>query len=94
MEQKHRLNLLEIMATIYETPSVIDEHWEAVTPLLAELIATSPQGFEGVAIMINTHFTNAVKFKDVKVQKFELESGLIKLRAYFQKLNVFDKASS
>ena len=85
MEQKNRLDLLYIMYKVYETPSVINEQWDVVSPLLAELTSTCPEGFEGMVTMINTHFTNATKFKDVKVQKFELESGLIKLKAYFQK---------
>ncbi|WP_028865909.1 hypothetical protein [Psychromonas aquimarina] len=87
MEQKKCLELLNIMSTIYETPDVMDEYWEQVTPLLKALTAAAPQGLEGTAMMISTHFTNAAKFKDVKVQKFELESGLIKLKTYFQKLN-------
>jgi len=85
MEQKQRLAFLDIVYAIYDEPSLITEQWEVVSPLLAELTATCPEGFEGMVTMINTHFTNAVKFKDVKVQKFELESGLIKLKAYFQK---------
>lgn len=75
------------MQTIYDTPSEIEKHWQVATPLLAELTASSPQGLEGMATMICTHFNNALKFKDVKVQKFELESGLIKLKTYFQRLN-------
>ena len=85
MEQKKRLALLDIVYAIYDEPSLITDQWEVVSPLLAELTSTCPEGFEGMVTMINTHFTNAVKFKNVKVQKFELESGLIKLKAYFQK---------
>lgn len=88
MEQKERTELFNIMCTIYETPSVIDEYWETVSPLLVELTATSPEGFKGLTTMICTHFNNAIKFKDEKVKKFELESGLIKLKLYFQKLNL------
>ncbi|XPF94953.1 hypothetical protein ACM9HF_02770 [Colwellia sp. RE-S-Sl-9] len=89
MQQNHRLTLIQIMATIHETPSIIHEHWETVSPLLVELIDTAPEGLEGMAAMICTHFNNAIKFKDLKVVKFELESGLIKLNRYFQKLNAF-----
>ena len=85
MEQEKRLKFIEIIYTLYDKPALINEQWEVVSPLLAELTSTCPEGFEGLVTMINTHFTNAVKFKDVKVQKFELESGLIKLKAYFQK---------
>jgi hypothetical protein len=91
MKQKHRLDLINIMATIHETPSIINEQWDTVTPLLEELTTTAPEGLEGVAAMICTHFNNAIKFKDLKVIKFEVESGLIKLNRYFQKLNAFEK---
>lgn len=91
MEQKSRVDLLEIMYKLYEKPSEIVEHWENVTPLLAELTATAPLGFEGMAMMISNHLTNATQFKDSKVQKFELESGLKKLHLYFRKLNSFEK---
>ncbi|XQW83460.1 hypothetical protein ACOYR1_09860 [Thalassotalea piscium] len=87
MEQQNRLALVNIINTLYETPSIIEEQWHSVTPLLTELMATSPEGFEGMAKMINKHFTNATKFSDVNIQKFELESGLLKLNTYFQKLN-------
>ena len=85
MEQKQRLAFLDIVYAIYDEPSLITEQWEVVSPLLAELTSTCPEGFEGMVTMINTHFTNAVKFKDEKVQKFEIESGLLKLKAYFKK---------
>ncbi|WP_426357545.1 hypothetical protein ACPUVO_13930 [Pseudocolwellia sp. HL-MZ19] len=91
MEQKNRLELINIMATIHESPSVIHDYWDTVTPLLEELSTTAPEGLEGMAAMICTHFNNAIKFKDLKVIKFELESGLIKLNRYFQKLNSFKK---
>jgi hypothetical protein len=91
MEQKHRADLLKIIGRIYETPSIIDEHWHTVPPLLAELTATAPQGYEGMATMISRHFNNANKFNDLKVKKFELESGLLMLKRYLQKLQTFDK---
>ena len=91
MEQQHRADLLKMMGTFYETPNDISEHWGTVSPLLTELVETSPEGLEGMAAMICKHFTNAEKFKDSKVKKFELESGLIKLTSYFQKLNAFQK---
>ncbi|WP_077342355.1 hypothetical protein [Pseudocolwellia agarivorans] len=89
MKQNHRLDLINIMATIHETPSIINDHWDTVAPLLEELVTTAPEGLEGMATMICTHFNNALKFKDLKVVKFELESGLIKLNRYLQKLNAF-----
>lgn len=91
MEQQHRLDLINIMATIHETPSIINDHWESVSPLLEELTTTAPAGLEGVVAMICTHFNNALKFNDLKVIKFELESGLIKLNRYLQKLNMTKK---
>ncbi|GAA6171755.1 hypothetical protein NBRC116592_14250 [Colwellia sp. KU-HH00111] len=86
MEAQHRRELLDLMEFIYKTPSAIEEHWPKVSDLLIELADTSPQGFEGMATMICKHFNNAAKFKNVSVQKFELESGLIKLSSYFQKV--------
>ncbi len=77
MEQEHRADLLKVMGRIYETPSIMDEYWHTVPPLLAELTATAPQGLEGLATMITLHFNNAAKFNDLKVKKFELESGLL-----------------
>lgn len=94
MEQQSRLDLLKVMGTIFEDLSTLDVHWAVVPPLLAELTATSPQGLEGMASMISTHFINAEKFNDEKIKKFELESGLIKLKTYFQKLNAFEKVPS
>jgi len=89
MEQAHRIDLLDIMSRIYQKPQSLDEHWDTVSPLLAELSDTAPEGLEGMASMICTHLNNAVKFNDEKVKKFELESGLIKLQSYLQKLNTF-----
>lgn len=91
MEQKQRIALSNIMSELYQKPEMIEEQWHIVTPMLTELIDTTPQGFEGVTSMINKHFTHAAKFSDVKIQKFELESGLIKLNVYFQKLNAFKR---
>ncbi|MGV2871624.1 hypothetical protein [Colwellia sp. E150_009] len=91
MEQKQRIALSNIMSELYQKPEMIEEQWHIVSPMLTELIDTTPQGFEGVTSMINKHFTNAAKFSDVKIQKFELESGLIKLNVYFQKLNAFKR---
>ncbi|WP_159819908.1 hypothetical protein [Colwellia sp. 20A7] len=92
MDQKQRLELINIMHELYQTPTTIEEQWHRVTPLLTEFNATIGQGLEGMASMINKHFTNAEKFKDSKVQKFELESGLIKLNMYFKKLDTFEKS--
>lgn len=87
MTQEKNLKLLEIMHLMHNDPTEIEAQWEIVLPLLNELVDTSPDGFEGTVNMINTHFNNAIKFNNVKVQQFELESGLIKLKTYLQKLN-------
>tara|TARA_R110002050_G_scaffold207481_1_gene343588 strand:+ start:924 stop:1199 length:276 start_codon:yes stop_codon:yes gene_type:complete len=87
MDQKQRIAFSNIMSELYQKPEMIKEQWHIVSPMLTELIDTTPQGFEGVTSMINKHFTNAARFSDVKMKKFELESGLIKLNMYFQKLN-------
>ena len=34
------------------------------------------------------HISNGFKFKNPKIQKFELESGLLKLKTYLQKINL------
>lgn len=88
MKQQNRLALIELMGIIHESPSTLNEQWGNATPLLEELTATVPEGLEGMVTMICAHFNNALKFNDLKVVKFELESGLIKLNRYFQKLNV------
>lgn len=87
MDQKQRIAISSIMTELYQKPEMIKEQWHIVSPLLTELLDTTPQGFEGVTSMINQHFSNAARFSDVKIQKFELESGLIKLNMYFHKLN-------
>ncbi|CAM4253698.1 hypothetical protein [Pseudoalteromonas ostreae] len=87
MEQQHQQTLTNLVYDIYEDPTKIDEHQELIQPLLSDLIATAPVGFEGMATMINTHISNGFKFKNPKIQKFELESGLLKLKTYFQKIN-------
>ena len=40
MEQKTRLEFLEIIYTIYDKPALINEQWDIVSPLLAELTST------------------------------------------------------
>ena len=87
MAQDKNLKLLEIMHLMHNDPTEIETQWEIALPLLNELVDTAPDGFEGMVNMINTHFNNALKFNSVKVQQFELESGLIKLKAYLQKLS-------
>ena len=93
MTQEKNLKLLEIMHLMHNDPTEIEAQWEIVLPLLNELVDTSPDGFEGTVNMINTHFNNAIKFNNVKVQQFELESGLIKLKTYLQKLNTLGISS-
>lgn len=87
MEQKKQNTLTNLVYDIYETPTLIEEHRPLIQPLLIDLLATAPDGFEGMATMINTHISNGFKFKNPKIQKFELESGLLKLKTYFQKIN-------
>jgi len=90
MTQEKNLKLLEIMHSIYNEPAEIETQWKIALPLLNELVDTAPDGFEGMVNMISKHFNNAIKFKSVKVQQFELESGLIKLKAYLQKLRALE----
>jgi len=87
MAQDKNLELLEVMHSIQEDPTEIETQWDIALPLLNELVDNAPDGFEGMVNMINTHFNNALKFNNVKVQQFELESGLIKLKVYLQKLS-------
>ena len=37
MEQEHRADLLKVIGRVYETPSVMDEHWHVIPQLLTEL---------------------------------------------------------
>ena len=88
MEQQHQQTLTNLVYDIYEEPTKIEEHQELIQLLLSDLVATAPAGFEGIATMINTHISNGFKFKNPKIQKFELESGLLKLKTYLQKINL------
>ena len=88
MEQQSQQTLTNLVYDIYEDPTLIEEYKMFIKPLLSDLVATAPAGFEGMATMINTHIYNGFKFKNPKIQKFELESGLLKLKTYFQKINL------
>ena len=88
MEQQNQQTLTNLVYDIYENPTLIEEHQVLIMPLLGDLVASAPAGFEGMATMINTHISNGFKFKNPKIQKFELESGLLKLKTYFQKINL------
>jgi hypothetical protein len=88
MEEVNFSALIDLVHDVYEDPSLIEEKQELLAPMLDRLIASAPEGFEGMAAMINTHISNALKFKSPNVQKFELESGLIKLNTYCRKLGV------
>ncbi|BED90897.1 hypothetical protein PspMM1_33650 [Pseudoalteromonas sp. MM1] len=88
MEQQNQQTLTNLVYDIYENPTLIEEHQVLINPLLSDLVATAPAGLEGMATMINTHISNGFKFKNPKIQKFELESGLLKLKTYFQKINL------
>ena len=87
MEQQSQQTLTNLVYDIYEDPALIEEHQVLINPL-CDLVASAPAGFEGMATMINTHISNGFKFKNPKIQKFELESGLLKLKTYFQKINL------
>lgn len=87
MEQKHQQTLTNLVHDIYEDPTLIEEHQVLIQPLLSDLVTRAPAGFEGMATMINTHISNGFKFKNPNIQKFELESGLLKLKTYFKKIN-------
>ncbi|MBE0359263.1 hypothetical protein [Pseudoalteromonas aliena] len=88
MEQQNQQTLTNLVYDIYEDPSLIEDHQVLIQPLLSDLVAKAPEGFEGMATMINTHISNGFKFKNPKIQKFELESGLLKLKTYLQKVNL------
>ena len=88
MEQQNQQTLTNLVYDIYEDPTKIEEHQVLIQPLLSDLVSNAPAGFEGMATMINTHISNGFKFKNPKIQKFELESGLLKLKTYFQKINL------
>lgn len=91
MEHEEHIALLNLMGSIFETPSVLEENIDKIPPQLAQLVATAPTGLEGMAKMISTHFTHAIQYKAANVQKFELESGLIKYQTYLRKLAAFNK---
>ncbi|MBB1392199.1 hypothetical protein [Pseudoalteromonas sp. SG44-4] len=88
MEQQNQQTLTNLVYDNYEDLALIEDHQVLIQPLLSDLVATAPEGFEGMATMINTHISNGFKFKNPKIQKFELESGLLKLKTYFQKVNL------
>lgn len=88
MEQQHQQTLTQLVNEVYNKPDLIEEHQPLIEPLLTDLVASAPSGFEGMAAMINTHISNGFKFKNPKIQQFELESGLLKLKTYFQKINL------
>ncbi|MEZ7276545.1 hypothetical protein LY624_20875 [Pseudoalteromonas sp. N1230-9] len=88
MEQQHQQTLTQLVNDVYNKPDLIEEHQPLIEPLLTDLVSNAPSGFEGMAAMINTHISNGFKFKNPKIQQFELESGLLKLKTYFQKINL------
>ena len=88
MEQQHQQTLTQLVNDVYNKPDLIEEHQPLIEPLLTDLVASAPLGFEGMAAMINTHISNGFKFKNPKIQQFELESGVLKLKTYFQKINL------
>ena len=87
MNDENRVKLLNMMDSVYQTPSTLEQYIDDIPPLLAELVSTAPEGLQGMAKMIGVHFSHAIKLKDAKVQHFELESGLIKYQTYLRKLS-------
>ena len=90
MEHQNRKALLKSLEQVFEKPELIEEHWEVISTHLKELIETAPEGLEGVAQIINNHLSKVPHFQSSKIQKFELESGMLKLKTYFQRLNAFE----
>ena len=88
MEQQHQQTLTQLVNDVYNKPDLIEEHQVLIQPLLKDLVASAPAGFEGMATMIHSHFVNGLKSTNPNIQKFELESGLLKLKTYFQKINL------
>ena len=88
MEQQHQQTLTQLVNDVYNKPDLIEEHQPLIEPLLKDLVAFAPAGFEGMATMIHSHFANGLKSTNPNIQKFELESGLLKLKTYFQKINL------
>ncbi len=80
MEQQHQQTLTQLVNDVYNKPDLIED-------LLKDLLASAPAGFEGMATMIHSHFVNGLKSTNPNIQKFELESGLLKLKPYFQRIN-------
>jgi hypothetical protein len=89
MEHEEHIALLNLMGSIFETPSLLAENVDKIPPQLEQLVASAPTGLEGMAKMISVHFTHAFQSKAANVQKFELESGLIKYQTYLRKLAFF-----
>ena len=85
MEEIKQKSLIDLVNEIYQDLTLIEEHQKLIEPMLTELVADAPEGFEGMATMINTHISNSFKFKSPNVQKFEIESGLMKLNTYVKK---------
>ncbi|MBJ7554733.1 hypothetical protein [Marinomonas spartinae] len=88
MEEVNFSVFVKLLRDVYEDPSLIEEKQESLVSMMDGMMASVPEGFEGMAAMIKTHISNAFKFKSPNVQKFELESGLIKLNTYCRKLGV------
>jgi hypothetical protein len=85
MEEIKQKSLIDLVNEVYQDVTLMEEHQKLIEPMLTELVANAPDGFEGMATMINTHISNSFKFKSPNVQKFEIESGLIKLKMYIKK---------
>ena len=85
MEEIKQKSLIDLVNEIYQDLTLIEEHQKLIEPMLTELVADAPEGFKSMATMINTHISNSFEFKSPKVQKFEIESGLIKLNTYVKK---------
>ena len=60
MEQQSQQTLTNLVYDIYEDPALIEEHQVLINPLLSDLVATAPAGFEGMATMINTHISSLI----------------------------------
>ncbi|WP_105181746.1 hypothetical protein [Pseudoalteromonas sp. T1lg21] len=87
MEQQYQQTLTQLVTDVYNKPDLIEEHQVLIQPLLKDLVDCAPAGFDGMATMIHSHFVNGLKSTNPNIQKFELESGLLKLKPYFHRIN-------
>ena len=87
MQHEERTQLINLLTAMLEDENIINEQWVLVLPLLKQVNEIVPQGFEGTVAMFNNHFNRVAELKASKIKQFEIESGLIKLKMYFKRLD-------